>query len=174
MALFFGYGANRNRSLLSRLFGHELEKELGAIIEGYQLAYQNLEQIPDVPQQIIRERYGNEYRTYTLQKGEGVVSGALFELTDQDIEVLKEWEFVGVWREMITVDVRLANGHVVQAVTEKAIEGSPIEKVIDGLLYDEFAHSEKEEVDKEQLERMNQRQIKAINDWLQGEAYATS
>ena len=166
MSLFFGYGANRNRGKLAQVLGHDPGEELGGIVEGYKLCYQNFELIPEKVAEIIGDVYGHEYKTYTLQKGTGLVSGVLFELDVEDFDKIKEWEFVGSWREFVEVEVKLANGHHITAFTEKAIEGSEITEVVDGLLYDEFVHTKREHVDPEAEQFYSQKQISLIKDWL--------
>lgn len=146
---FFGYGANRNREKLRQILGKYPELEFGGIIEGYQLCFQTLDQIPKGPKEVLQKLYGDSFKGYTLKKGEGVVGGAVFQLEKKDFEYIKEWEFVGMWRELIPVTVKTAGGKAIQALTEKAMNDTVISDVVDGLLYDEFSFVETKEKQKE-------------------------
>ena len=47
--LFFGYGANKDVNRLKEILGKYPEDGQGAILENYNLAVQNLSQIPPLP-----------------------------------------------------------------------------------------------------------------------------
>lgn len=142
--LFFGYGANRSRDRMLRILGKEPINGRGAILEGYALAIEPLDLVPDGPHKILEQVWGKNFRSYTLKKGEGIVSGRVWELNDEDLK-LAEWEFIGIWRELIHITVKLSNNKNVEAITEKIINTDPITEVVDGLNYIDNLNTEKKE-----------------------------
>ena len=164
--LFFGYGANRSRSKMVQIIGNKLSGQ-GAIIEGYRLAYQSLDQIPEPAKTVLLKIWGHQFKSYTLKEGKGVVSGVLWEISDENFQKIKEWEFIGVWRELIEVDVRTSDGKKLHAFTEKAPEIHPISGYADGLLYNEYEFLNLVEKQKEQISNYyNDKQIQEVRDNL--------
>ncbi|EKD86927.1 MAG: hypothetical protein ACD_37C00099G0004 [uncultured bacterium] len=164
--LFFGYGANRSSNKISQIIG-ALPSGQGAIIEGYRLAYQSLDQIPEPAKTVLLKIWGNQFNSYTLKKGEGMVNGVLWEISEDDFQKIKEWEFIGVWRELTEVDVRTSDGKKLRAFTEKAPEIHPISGYVDGLLYNEYEFLNLAEKQKEQISNYyNDKQIQEVRDNL--------
>lgn len=135
---FFGYGANRNREKIYQITGKYPSLEFGAILEGYQLCVQNLDLITEKPRKILTELYGERFKAYTIKKGNGIVSGMIWEITPEDLEKIKEWEFVGDWKEIIEITIRSAGNKTIQAITEKVTDDAQVIDIVDGLSYDEF------------------------------------
>lgn len=167
--LFFGYGANRSSNKLRTLLNRDLGDSVGAVIEGYCLGIQTLKQIPEEISTTLKSIYGEDFKAYTLKKGRGMVTGSLWEITTDEIETIKNWEFVGPWREMIEVEVISSGLKPIKAFTEKAIELQEVDHIVDGLLYQEF-----------NLQRINQNkpsddpfytqtQIEKIRGWLKSQ-----
>lgn len=94
--LFFGYGANRSRNKLRTLLNRDPGENVGAVVEGYCLGIQTLKQIPEEIKGTLKSIYGENFKAYTLKKGRGIVSGSLWEISTEEIEVIKNWEFVGL------------------------------------------------------------------------------
>lgn len=140
---FFGYGAYRIKERVAQILGHTPEGGYGAVLEGYVLGIQSLEQIPNQAQDILKKAWGDNFRCYTLKPGKGVIAGVIWEIDEKDLEIIKEWEFVGVWREFITAPVKLKDGRVItNAITEKAPDGVPIKEIVDGLNYEDNLNKE--------------------------------
>jgi len=55
--------------------------------------------------------------------------------TEKYFETIREWEFIGIWREFIQVQVKLFDGKVITAMTEKIPDDHPINENVDGLDY---------------------------------------
>lgn len=139
---FFGYGANRNKEKIKEIIGHYPALELGGILEGYQLAYQTLEQIPNPPKEILEKIFGSNFKAYTLKKGDGIVEGTLWQVTEDEAKLIREWEYDGIWREFIQVSIKTAGNKEVRALTEKSNDTYPTIDVVDGLQYDEFLNTD--------------------------------
>ena len=168
--LFFGYGEYRNRSKLAQVIGHDPGEEVGAVLNGYILVYQSLKQIPENLRKFLQDVFGNDFKAYSIKKGNGLVSGVIWELEEKDLKTLKEWVFVGDWREMAEVVVTSSGGKEVTALTDKARDSQQFEKVIDGVDYEEFNNSRIPKIDYTKQEQYTQEQISKIRAWLSQES----
>jgi hypothetical protein len=106
---FFGYGANRDAQKISKVLGKTPIYHIGAELEGYQLVYQTLDQIPDPPRKLLEAAWGNTFKAYTINQGSGVVGGVVWEFEPEDLVVMKKWEFDGVWRQFIPVKIKASD-----------------------------------------------------------------
>lgn len=140
--LYFGYGANRSSQKIFEILGKEPGGGNSAVLEGFNLYTQTLSQIPEKPRSILEKVWGGEFRSYTLKKGEGSVAGVLWELDEDELKKLQEWEFVGYWKEMIQVPIKTSSGETVYAVTEKVTDDQSVEGKVDGLFYENNINAE--------------------------------
>ncbi|KKP60283.1 MAG: hypothetical protein UR54_C0015G0004 [Candidatus Roizmanbacteria bacterium GW2011_GWA2_34_18] len=131
----FGYGANRNRERMEEILHKKLKGGYGAILKNNILCIQTLKQIPKEPQKILKEVWGDDFKSYTIRKGTGIVAGVVWELEKEDVELLKKWEYVGIWRELIPVTITLYDQVIIEAFTEKAYDNQEIDEITDGLTY---------------------------------------
>jgi len=136
--LFFGYGANKDTNRLKEILGKYPEGGQGAVLESYNLAIQNLNQIPPTARQILKKIWGDNFHAYTIRKGNGFVEGRVWLIEEEDLEKIKQWEFVGEdnWREIATVEVANSEGKKMSVMTEKSRDSYLVEKIIDGLNYE--------------------------------------
>lgn len=165
--LFFGYGANRSRSKITQIIGHDPGEAVGAIVEDFKLGIQVVNQVPQQLQEILTSVYGHQFKAYTLTPGEGIVAGVIWAFNKEDLEKLKEWEFIGVWREIVEVRATIFDNTTVKVLTEKSMNQFPITETVDGLLYDEFNFTNlgyKSSADKEYYTKQ---QLEQINRWIQ-------
>lgn len=163
--LFFGYGANKSRSKIQQIIGKDPGLGVGAILEGYTLNLQSINQIPDIPRQILLKLYSGEFKAYTIRKGDGVVVGAIWEIEEEDLNKIKEWEFVDVWREIIEVSVKTSSEETLKVITEKAKDEFQTEFIVDGLLYDVFGFTKKAS-DPTKDQYYTQKQLAKIRSWI--------
>jgi hypothetical protein len=141
--LYFGYGAYRSRNKVLRILGKEPVGGYGALLDGYQLAIEPLELVPEgLPKQILERIFGKSFRSYTIKKGEGLVAGVIWEFDDHDLK-LAEAEFIGTWRELVNIEVMLANKQKVKAITDKIIKSDQLTEIADGLNYVDNLNMEK-------------------------------
>jgi hypothetical protein len=132
---YFGYGAGRDKKRMAAIIRHQPEGGLGAILNNYRLYIQKLDDIPEIPQKILSDIWGSEFRAYTVRKSQGRVAGVIWKLSALDIKRVKEWEFVGLWRELVQIEVDMYNGQVIKAITDVAAEPSSVSVVVDGINY---------------------------------------
>jgi hypothetical protein len=169
--IFFGYGANRNRQKISQIIGYDPGEGVGAVLENYILCIQLLIQVPEPIRKFLTQVYGPEFKSYTIRKGEGLVSGTIWELTEEDIGKIHQWEFIGSWREMVNIAVTTSRLTQIQAITEKAPDQQDYEEVVDGLLYDEFRFIDLPQTRAKQTRQYyTQKQIGEIEHWLSQQA----
>lgn len=158
--LFFGYGSNRNRSKIRQIIGRDPGDGVGAIVEGYSLYIQNLEQIPEPAQSDLKNTFG-DFRAFTMRAGRGIIAGIIWSITPEELEVIKQWEYVGIWREIVEITVKSEDFYAVKVLTEKSMDIYPISEKTDGIVYTEFefkelqnSHQEDEYYTKLQIEKI--------------------
>lgn len=142
---------------------------MGAILEGYSLYFQTLKQIPEPPRELLREVYGSEFKAYTSKKENSLIQGILWEIDTEDFNKLKEWEFIGIWREFVEVTITTSENLTLKAITDKTPESHPVEDRVDGLNYNEFNFVRiKKEAPKfkKDYDTYTKVQIEAIKNWL--------
>lgn len=135
--IFFGYGALKDPYLLKEVIGKEPRGGEGVVLSGYNLAIQELDQIPEQPRKILEKVWGKNFRSYTLVKGQGMVEGRNWIIDEEDLEKIKKWEFIGKngWREFINVTVTDSKGKNINVITEKIFDNQRTTEITDGLNY---------------------------------------
>jgi len=142
--LFFGYGAYRDKKrieVILRIAGFTgedltIEGGFGARADGYVLAIQNLQQIPEDARKSLLKAWGGNFRCYTIKPGIGQVAGVLWALNEKQFQALKEWECDGVWRTFVEIDIVTTDQHKLKALADKAINDDNIMQIVDGLNYE--------------------------------------
>lgn len=131
---FFGYGSNADKDMMVHMVGREdLKGESGKLI-GYQLCIQSLDQIRNIipptsplkesPQQIIRKKFGDKFDLFiAVPKPDAVVYGTIWELTPEEIELVKNWELVdfGMQEEVQAMAIN-SNGELLQVETQAVVD----------------------------------------------------
>ncbi|HVF68942.1 MAG TPA: hypothetical protein VNA13_00070 [Xanthomonadales bacterium] len=140
--LFFGYGANRNRSKITQIIGKDPGEGVGAILESYSLHLQKLDQIPDPAQSDLKDIFGNGFSAYTIRPGKGFVAGIVWSVTEEELKKIKEWEYVGNWRDILEVTVKSEDFYTVKVLTEKVMDIYPVSERVDGIIYSELEFTE--------------------------------
>ena len=135
---FFGYGANRSRKRIKEILGKEPDGGYGAVINGYTLSYQVLDQVPENPRRILDKVWGENFKGYTLSQGGGKVAGVIWEIEEEDLKKIKQWEFVDEgWKELVRATANTSDGRSITVLTEKAVETLPRKEAVDGLHYED-------------------------------------
>jgi hypothetical protein len=168
---FFGYGAYRDAQKIGKILGHVPPSCTGAIVGGYSLFYQTLEQIPAPAGTILKNVWGSDFKAYTINPGAGIVAGVLWEIDQTDLNAIKEWEFTGTWREIISVKTQTFDGREVEAFTEKAINSDVNEGFYDGLNYPNNLNLEKNPVTDAELAKADIYRIERLRE-LRKELFA--
>ena len=131
---YFGYGSNADKDMMVHMVGREdLKGEPGKLI-GYQLCIQSLDQIRDVvpptstikesPQQIIRGTFGDKFDLYiAVAKPDAVAHGTIWDLTPEEIDLVKEWEMVDYgMQEEVQAMAMDSSGELIQVETQAVVD----------------------------------------------------
>lgn len=133
---FFGYGVLSSRYVIKEIIGRDPGAGKSAIVEGFQLAYQVLDLIPSQARLVLERVWGPAFRAYTLRKGPGVVAGKVWELSEQEFIRIREWNFVGSWRELGSAVAKTATGEMIDVTIEKVSDTQMITETVDGISYE--------------------------------------
>ena len=117
--LYFGYGLNRSPDFLEALLGRVPElHEADAVLNGYELLVQSLDELPEAAQQNIAESYGRDFVSYVICKSGGkYVRGSIWSITPSELRILNNWEFEGVWQKLVDVEITGKDGEKYKAKT---------------------------------------------------------
>ena len=131
---YFGYGSNSDKDMMVHMVGREdLKGEPGMLI-GYQLCIQSLAQIRNIvpqnspvkksPQEMIRKTYGNTFDLFiAVPKPDAVVYGTIWDLTPEEIDLVKEWELVEYgMQEEVSAMAMTSDGQLMQVETQAVID----------------------------------------------------
>lgn len=145
--LYVGYGANRDLDMIRAITGQEPEVVATEVkIKDVELCVQKLGQITDEvsptapepisPLGIMEPAWENKgkFETYGIRTQLGSEVGAtLFRLTRAQRQAIAEWELVPFdWYQIMSVDVALPDGAVIQAETEGFDNDQAVDRVVDG------------------------------------------
>lgn len=147
--LYFGYGANRDPRMIAAITGRPAAELTGspAVLEGYSLAVQRLEQVPDTvvqsapvplsPRGMLKD-WGEDFTTYVIHPSkDGKVSGTIWELTTEERELIRDWELVDFgWYKDCEGRAKTEDGKEVPVITEMLGAGQQIDHEVDGLHYE--------------------------------------
>lgn len=141
---FFGYGSNRSKKKITELLGYTPKKFYGAIAVKYDLGYHILGDVKnhDV-KKILQTVWGDDFASYSIRPGSGIVAGIVWEITKEDLDKIKKWEFVGSWREIIEISVYTYKGQKLSALTDVVPDSIPFYGVADGLFYKDVINLDK-------------------------------
>lgn len=142
---YFGYGSNADKDMMIHMVGREdIKGELGRLI-GYQLCVQSLDQIRDIvtptspikdsPRKVIQKIFGDKFDLFiTIAKPDAVAYGTIWELSPEEIDLVKNWELVDCgMQEEIKAMAMNENGELVQVETQAVIDPpADYYKVIEG------------------------------------------
>lgn len=84
---------------LKALLG-KLPSNQPATLKGYEIWVQDYEEMPGLIQKIVGGTWGNEFSSYFLKKTDNPrdkVTGIIVDLTEEQIKILDDWEFEGIW-----------------------------------------------------------------------------
>jgi hypothetical protein len=115
--------------LIKQIVGSEPEYE-PANVFGMRLGVQSLRAVPDFktssalpasPQQILLgSGWTDTFRSYIVWPDahyKGFIPGKLFSLTNEQYELMREWDIAPDWYEEVPVEVNLSRGRTKQAIT---------------------------------------------------------
>ena len=153
---YFGFGTNKDLDMMVHMVGRsDLVGEPGKLI-GFDVAIQKSremrEDIPETsplkitPRQLIINNWGPDFDMFvSVPNPNGIAYGTIWDLTPEEIELVKEWEAVdyGVQDEVWAIAID-SKGHFVQVETQTLLRSTDkIDRVIKGADYDPYVASKR-------------------------------
>lgn len=124
----FGYGSDTEADVIKALTDRHPEYIGDAVLNGYELRIQYLDEISDVTvKKILRNAWDDNFRSYVIIENPAKsVMGKLYKIWIGDRHALDEWELVDLgWYQKVFVDVELTrNGKRYRAETQVLAPGS--------------------------------------------------
>lgn len=146
--LYFGYGANRDQKMMEWITGTKELKGTPAVLKGYKLVVQRLDQIPDLAlsaapapfsaREMVVMNWPEDFTSYTIKEDpEGEVHGTLWELSPQDRDLVRDWELIDFgWYKDLKVTVKTEDGRELEVQTEGIGDGQEYDREVDGSNYE--------------------------------------
>ncbi|MFZ1258336.1 MAG: gamma-glutamylcyclotransferase family protein [Candidatus Saccharimonas sp.] len=137
---FFGFGADQEVDMIAAIIGRQPRIVGVAVLEGYQLCIQSLEDITDKranPRAILERTWGKGFRSYAIRPVLGSkVRGTVFEVTKAERLLIDAWELVPEgWQDSAEVTVVGEDGHVYKAYTQVLAKGQREGDTVNGMMY---------------------------------------
>jgi hypothetical protein len=146
---FFAYGPDADLDVVTAMIGRKPLSARPAVLEGFRLGIQNIDDIPDVKvrglqgtaRQMIRKMWKDDvpdFEMYVVRKGKGQVKGIVYTMRKEDMEIVKDWELVASkWYSIVEGKVTFDDGKTGKVLTI-AVKNQNIQREVDGLHYDLF------------------------------------
>jgi len=142
----FYYGPGADEDVMTAIIGKKPIKGRSAILQGYKLGIQGVNEIPDIKvkgssqtaRQIIKGAWGPDFLMHAAHKGKGLIKGIVWTINKEDLGMVKKLELVKFkWYSIVKSKVVFADGGTAQVLTI-VVKNQPVQKDIDGLNYDLF------------------------------------
>lgn len=148
---YFGYGSNADKDMMIHMIGRDdIVGEPGKLID-YQLCIQSLDQIRDMvpptspikdsPRDLIRKNFGDTFDLFVAIPKQGAVTyGTIWDLTPDEIDLVKEWECVeyGMQEEIKATAIDF-QGNAIEVETQAVIDPpAQYHTIIDGNDYSRY------------------------------------
>lgn len=154
-ALFFAYGPTRDIRVLRALTGNQTLVGRGAVLKGYKLGLQRLDQVPNIrtvapksPQEILRESWPDGFEFHAVlpdEKGEGV-AGTVVEFTSQEAKLFRDFELIDLdWYKNGRGKVITSDGQELEVNVPILGDGQEIYREIDGINYNPWFNCKPED-----------------------------
>lgn len=148
--LYFGYGANKTPEMMAAITGNENIVGKPAVLEGFGLYVQRLNQIPNIvapnapaplsPREILQSGWGENFESYVIKPNPDTkVHGTLWKLTPVEHELVRNWELIDFgWYRDAAVDIQTEDGNTIKVQTEIVDPEQEVEREVDGHEYSPF------------------------------------
>src|SRR3989344_2047062 len=145
---YFGYGVNKEPKMMRWITGNPNLKGKPAVLRGYKLCVQRLDQVPDTvfptapvpvsPRTILKDNWGESFTSYTIKEDpEDEVHGTLWELTLQDRELVRDWELIDFgWYKDLKVKIETEDSQEIEVQTEGIGDGQGYDREVNGTNYE--------------------------------------
>ena len=145
--LYFAYGNNREQRIMQALTGNKNLVGHEATLKGYVLGIQRLDQVPNTrlsglpvsPYEAIRRNWSDGFESYVIKKGDGEVTGMVWELTPEERELVRDWELIELgWYKDAKGEAVLKDGKKIEIETYVLGDNQEIDRIVDGKEYNSF------------------------------------
>lgn len=119
---YFGYGAMKSLDMVAAVTGRG--DVIGAVcsLKGFELIVQRLPDVPDVLRNVLRETWGSNYGAYRIRPKEGsYVNGVAWEISAEELELIRNWEGNGVWTTTVEGDGENPYSHEQMHIVSDAV-----------------------------------------------------
>lgn len=127
---YFGYGTNCDKDMMAHIVGNSsLKGEKGKLL-GFELCIQKLKHIRNIipksspinksPRELINKNFGDEFELYIARpKQDGEIVGTIWELSKEELELVKEWElvYIGMQEEVRAIAIN-SKGKLINVETQ--------------------------------------------------------
>ncbi|MBI2326808.1 gamma-glutamylcyclotransferase [Candidatus Curtissbacteria bacterium] len=104
---YFAYGVNCVSEMMEALLGR-IPKSYAARLNGYELCIQTWDEIPEPVRNILSADWGPDFRAYRIRPAEDKsVRGIVWQLSPEELALVKNWEMDGLWTETAEVIVHV-------------------------------------------------------------------
>jgi len=143
---FFYYGPCADEDVMTAIIGKKPINGRSAILQGYILGVQNLDDIPDIKikglkltaQKIMKADWQPDFQMHAAHKGKGQIKGIVWTITKEDLDAIKNWELVDYhWYSIVEGTVVFVDDSTKKVLTI-AVKKQHTQKDINGLNYDLF------------------------------------
>lgn len=139
--IYFGYGANRSLEMMQAITGNTDLVGYPAVLKGFKLCIQRLDQTPIKVQKILRQSWLDNFESYIIAPGEekDEVLGTIWELTSLERELVRNWELIDMgWYKDMVIKVTTQDGRKIDAQTEGLRDGQVVDRKVSGKKYKTF------------------------------------
>jgi len=124
-----------------------------ATLEGYKLAVQRLDQVPNTisqeapapvsPRDLLKESWDDDFTSYVIEPDpEGRVSGVIWELTLDERERVRDWELIDFgWYKDCEGQATDAEGRSISVITERLGDHQMVDREVDGMHYETWLNA---------------------------------
>lgn len=146
---FFAYGPSADPDVIAAITGRKPLAARPAVIKGYKLGVQNIDDIPDIEvpdlpitaRKIMRESWKDDvpnFEMYVLREGIGRVRGVVYTIRKEDMAAMEDWELVPFkWYSIVKGQVTFDDGSKGEVQTI-AVRDQNVQREVDGMHYDLF------------------------------------
>lgn len=134
---YFGYGSNKDLDMMAHMVGNSNLKGVPGKLLGYELCIQKIDQIRNtIPenspldksaQETVRDAFGDGFELFIAREKEGgVIYGTIWDLTPEELNLVKEWELVDAgMQEEVQATALDDQGTKVDVETQAVIDPPP-------------------------------------------------
>ena len=133
--LFFGYGPTRDSRVMQALTGNKDLVGHEAVLKGYKLNLQTLNQVPKSPREILKESFPDGFEFFVVSPDENKeVAGTVWELTAQERDLIRDFELIDLgWYKDSRGKAQTSDGKELDVEVAALREEQKVSREVDGI-----------------------------------------